>query len=559
MESIFKLIVHDADVVVPDTGIHTASNVSNGDANSIGIILAGVCLTIVVGIIALSIIKRKKACAGLVAAVLIAGLAIATPIMSANAAKRDIDFSVAETVTATIDREKGETYVVVPVDITLNEATDNGYELYMYGGDLTDGTNTITQVSADGSKITEGTWGIVAGADSTPAIDDEVWNQIGTSSSPKKVSIADGEIAAGTTIRVYYGVSIDDSTPAGDYTTTIGFLTEEDLGMTLEESYENAGAEKITVGSSSYYTMQSMTPEICEQAVESELQVADSRDEKIYWIAKLKDGKCWMTQNLDLDLVHTENDADALYTHENTDLGWEEGSTATSWNPSYSTIPASSISSSGSVVDIEQYCYNQEYDIHEGGYCSLDVGDWYWTDAWYESTENNYLDTADSGAGDKFRQTPYPGNGAHGHVGNYYGGDAATAESWQRYSADSSDSICPAGWKLPMIDIYEGWRDPEYSDYYKLFSEYTHIDPDWLEGTTDVEITSAPLYFIRAGMYDLTYGEQWSNKLDWAGHTGYYWTQLSIQDTQISSDSVVIWDYGGYDSSVGMSVRCLAR
>ena len=49
--------------------------------------------------------------------------------------------------------------------------------------------------------------------------------------------------------------------------------------------------------------MQEMTPEICKASSENETKrLIDSRDGKYYWVAKLKDGNCWMTQNLDLDL-----------------------------------------------------------------------------------------------------------------------------------------------------------------------------------------------------------------------------------------------------------------
>lgn len=48
--------------------------------------------------------------------------------------------------------------------------------------------------------------------------------------------------------------------------------------------------------------MQQMTAEICSNSAEHESkQLIDTRDNKSYWVAKLKDGNCWMTQNLDYD------------------------------------------------------------------------------------------------------------------------------------------------------------------------------------------------------------------------------------------------------------------
>lgn len=50
-------------------------------------------------------------------------------------------------------------------------------------------------------------------------------------------------------------------------------------------------------------TMQEMTSKICQDSVLNETkQLKDTRDGKLYWVAKLPDEQCWMTQNLDLDL-----------------------------------------------------------------------------------------------------------------------------------------------------------------------------------------------------------------------------------------------------------------
>ena len=46
--------------------------------------------------------------------------------------------------------------------------------------------------------------------------------------------------------------------------------------------------------------MQEMTAEICQASTENETKrLTDTRDGKKYWVTKLADGNCWMTQNLD--------------------------------------------------------------------------------------------------------------------------------------------------------------------------------------------------------------------------------------------------------------------
>lgn len=48
--------------------------------------------------------------------------------------------------------------------------------------------------------------------------------------------------------------------------------------------------------------MQEMTPTICKGAAEHvTTELIDRRDDKTYWVTKLKDGNCWMVRNLDYD------------------------------------------------------------------------------------------------------------------------------------------------------------------------------------------------------------------------------------------------------------------
>ena len=63
---------------------------------------------------------------------------------------------------------------------------------------------------------------------------------------------------------------------------------------------------------------------------ETEEKLVDIRDNKLYYVSKLKDGHCWMTQNLDLEI-----DTTRTYTHNDTDLGWDPDSfdTNATWAP----------------------------------------------------------------------------------------------------------------------------------------------------------------------------------------------------------------------------------
>ena len=68
-----------------------------------------------------------------------------------------------------------------------------------------------------------------------------------------------------------------------------------------------------------------MTSEICaNSAIDESTRLLDRRDNKKYWVSKLADGNCWMTQSLDLDLQ-----AGVELTPDNTDIdsNWDPGAT----------------------------------------------------------------------------------------------------------------------------------------------------------------------------------------------------------------------------------------
>ncbi len=73
----------------------------------------------------------------------------------------------------------------------------------------------------------------------------------------------------------------------------------------FDDAFEAAGKTKTN----GYYAMQDMTEEICAAVPKkisefeaNETQLIDLRDNKIYFVSKLQDGRCWMTQNLNFEL-----------------------------------------------------------------------------------------------------------------------------------------------------------------------------------------------------------------------------------------------------------------
>ena len=88
--------------------------------------------------------------------------------------------------------------------------------------------------------------------------------------------------------------------PSGTYSNVINFYAVgKPKPVDLLDAFQTSGAKKTAKG---YYKIQDMTTFICNSVedIHSTVQLQDMRDNQIYTVAKLKDGKCWMTENLNL-------------------------------------------------------------------------------------------------------------------------------------------------------------------------------------------------------------------------------------------------------------------
>ncbi len=339
---------------------------------------------------------------------------------------------------------------------------------------------------------------------------------------------------------------------------------------TFNKAFADANKTKATANDGKqYYKMQDMSTSICDAVTTPtdtttykdtpEAQLVDIRDGKTYWVAKLLDGKCWMTQNLDLDLEATATNVAAL-TSENTDLttygsngydssnGYSQVNNVITWIPTRATIPTTSIASDGTISN---------WTNDDNTPYSVDPGNWYWTDTWYTSTRNEYL-TGNVGDPAKFQKDEtYTGNGKHGHVGNYYNWSAAVASNDSSSYASSTynattdnpqNSICPAGWKLPISTSYTSGAQGN-NDFYNLANKYGNVTD------TDSYITANPLWFVRGGYV-------YSGSLYTSGFVGNYWSST------VRGSDVAYYLYfrsGGIGPAssdnryYGRSVRCVVR
>ena len=322
---------------------------------------------------------------------------------------------------------------------------------------------------------------------------------------------------------------------------------------TFEESFAISGKETVSINDEDYYKMQDMNSYICERvsnaAETPTIQLVDIRDNKIYWVAKLADNNCWMTQNLDLDLSH-----EVALTSETSDIdpstygsgiyteaaGYSKSGNVISWTPS--TI----------VNGVDQA---DTKTMNWTSNTAATVSDWI----------NNANSPYSADAGDRYRYTNTSGNETiytslraceagtnddtagceHMHLGNYYNWSAAVASNNTSSASDGqTNSICPKNWDLPA--------NGEYGTMLKNQSVWTGSSSAY---DTDgyLKIRTSPLYFVRSGRIDNgsissfnIYGGYWFDRV-FNSSNSYY---LFFGASSVSSATNI-------DRSYGLFIRCM--
>ena len=292
--------------------------------------------------------------------------------------------------------------------------------------------------------------------------------------------------------------------------------------------------------------MQEISPAACEAATEGDTkQLIDKRDQKKYWVAKLADGNCWMTQNLDLDLNgRTLKPSDSDVSEEwNYNGSWynsaAEGSTAfkaiQAWDlGEYVKTSPTATTNCGDITTNLSACPSQFTSV---------AGMTPYT----EDVNGGKLPAENVAVSDSSYD-------AHYLVGNYYSWPAATAGSGNDVSnsGDATDSICPANWRLPLSS--STYNETPGSFYY-LLNQYG-LTSSPTSGNNN--ITTSPLYFVRSGHVYPRRG-----CLGSAGYDGDYWSgranssdyayELYFYLSYVSPSSSYTYRYRG------QSVRCVAN
>ncbi len=250
--------------------------------------------------------------------------------------------------------------------------------------------------------------------------------------------------------------------------------------------------------------MNELTPFLCKiSAINDTKQLKDTRDNKMYWVTKLADGNCWMTQNLDYN--------DPNSTKLDTPSEWDNDA-----------------------------ALSKTY---------YDPGDYFYSNTSSWSRCNTATGLSDSSCKNAGWATSGDG---HFHVGNYY--SWSTVLGGDKENNNAVSGICAEGWKLPRIGNVSGSFGSSLGESVVSGPSLTSAYYVTSSAAGAAIMRNAPMYFIPSGYL-------YSGKLD-AGTDGFYWTSTAYSTNQngyflaLSSEKVdprSSW----LSSYIGHSVRCL--
>ena len=430
-----------------------------------------------------------------------------------------------DTASINITPTPSGTFSSTNINLAISTNNNTGYALYFSTADQDNhmhsqnpsNTETIAPVtnSVTEANFPNNSWGY--SLSETAPTDTTTYQAIPTNSD---IALKTTSAASSDNYNLTFGAKVDTTIPSGTYTNTVTVSAVANPPLITD------------MGSLTY--MQDMTPEVCgETEVGTTTRLTDKRDNKQYWVTKLADNNCWMTQNLDLDLSTSKA------------LTPDDSDVSSNWTPTVSTTTTIFNSSSntgqyswdpGMYVKSDPDGYSK-YCNNVSSLSNSSCTSAGWTDV------SNMTPMSDGAINTAISGNTY---NAHYLVGNYYQWNAATAGG---STADSSatSSICPKGWRLPA-------NTTTPREFQSLMITYDIDINNNSTSSGSSKITRYPLYFHPSGDID-------SGSLRNAGGTGVYWSSTAYSDVTYSLyfNSNYIYPTNDIYRYFGQSVRCLAR
>ncbi len=227
---------------------------------------------------------------------------------------------------------------------------------------------------------------------------------------------------------LYFATKIDNNQAGGFYENTI-----------IVTAVANYVAQ--TINDIEY--MQDINPEIALSMEEDhQYQLKDKRDNKKYWISRLRDGNIWMTQNLDF---YNIEDGKLKLTQELSDV-WSDIDYAVVFENRASNTTDYSVRYNNGDAPVVHFA-NKRFPSSYGSPTALTTNE---INSDNESLKHYYLGTKYSGNVLALR-TIY--NQTFNTVGHNSEPDVMVPE-FDEYVLNHPQSVCPKGWRYPRKDEF---------------------------------------------------------------------------------------------------------
>ena len=364
----------------------------------------------------------------------------------------------------------------------------------------------------------------------------------------------------GSYFNTTYNIYASSVQPAGSYEGKVKYVMihphSDNSNITIENAFALNGKERHGL----HYAMQDMDTEICSIVVNTgastATQLVDTRDSNLYWVAKLEDGKCWMTSNLDLSIGNTgplnSNNTDISTTVSGSGIytdGYTEQDGVWTWTPVSTAITSNHVISGTSVPG---------WNNNNVTPYSAEGGDTYYytSNTTADDTRYNSLQACKNASHTEDECKRY-------FAGNYYNWTAAIASNnstniGSTVGEIASNSICPKGWRLPNASQTDNVNNEFGRMLYQAeITTKVSAGNDSVGYTTGGfnKLRSNPYYFVRSGNI---YGGTLYNP----GASGYYWSSTVSGSTfayVLRFNGTDIYPARNHGGDNGWSVRCVAR
>ncbi len=406
--------------------------------------------------------------------------------------------SVNPTLTLSID--ESDTIVADQIVAEYNKTNYSAHIVTIQASDISDYTLTLSDVTMagpmtlsgaseiKGSVLADNSWGY--GWDATDVANENIIYNSATNKNLKDVAVSNGSLDFSR--KLVFATKFNDNAMAGTYKAT----------ATLSAVATPAAVLDYVSWNQLIY-MQDMNPKACAEAsVGAEQTLKDVRDDSIYTVAKLNDGKCWMTQNLRL----TGNSFDAKMSkavNKLLGLSYFDTNLPASYNQNFNTLAS-----------------NKYYVMPNSNLNGFSDSNFYIAQVYYADNEE---------------------------YGAYYSWFAATAGAGTSNltSGNATSDICPRGWRMPT--------GGESGEIQALVDSGAETAASTVNGVSGRK--------FGGGFWPFA-GRVFNSTLGGVGTSGRYWSSTAFDETQVydfAFGTSTTYPVDNSDRYGGYSVRCVAK